>query len=147
MLPAQYLTAPAQHHYQVLLPNDTVGLVRAIEFIPIIGDGLTPAMVPPAIVQETHASSIKDRHNPGMLAAAALTFSLNHPRTRLRHVIQPLSQQRKRLIFDPTPQRKEPLLTATENVSSPFGRHQAPATNAAALLLAFAAALPSTTSC
>jgi hypothetical protein len=34
-LPARYLTAPSKHQYQVILPNDTVRLVRASEFIPI----------------------------------------------------------------------------------------------------------------
>jgi hypothetical protein len=53
------------------------------QFIPIIGDGSAPAPVPPANVQKPHASSIKDLHNPGVLAAAALTFSRNHRRTYL----------------------------------------------------------------
>jgi hypothetical protein len=44
-LPARYLTVPSQHQFQVLLPNDTVRLVRASEFIPIIGDGSAPATV------------------------------------------------------------------------------------------------------
>jgi hypothetical protein len=55
----------------------------ASEIIPIIGDGSAPATVPPANVQKPHASSIKDLHNPGVLAAAALTFSRNHRRTYL----------------------------------------------------------------
>jgi hypothetical protein len=59
-LPARYLTAPSQHQYRVLLPDDTVRLVRASEFIPIIGDGSAPATVPPANIQKSHASSIKD---------------------------------------------------------------------------------------
>jgi hypothetical protein len=89
----------SQHQYQVRLPNDTVRLVRASEFIPINCDGSARATVPPANVQKPHASSINDLHNPGVLAAAALTFSRNHRRTRLRHVIQQLSQQQKRLIL------------------------------------------------
>jgi hypothetical protein len=55
----------------------------ASEFIPINGDGSAPATVPPAKVQKPHASSIKDLHNPGVPAAAALTFSRNHRRTHL----------------------------------------------------------------
>jgi hypothetical protein len=129
----------------VLLPNDTVRLVRASEFIPIIGDGSAPATVPAANIQKSHASSIKDLHNPGVLAAAALTFSRKHRRTRLRHMIQQLSQQRKRLILAPAPPRNERLLTALASVSSPSCRLQDPATNAAVLLLALAAALPSKT--
>jgi hypothetical protein len=54
-LPARYPTAPSQHQYQVLLPNDTVCLVRASEFIPITGDGSAPATVPPANVPKSHA--------------------------------------------------------------------------------------------
>jgi hypothetical protein len=46
----------------------------------------------------------------------------------------------------PAPQRNEPLLTALANVSSPPCRQQAPVTNAAALLFALSAALPSATS-
>jgi hypothetical protein len=126
-LPARYLTAPSQHQYQVLPPNDTVRLVRASEFISIIGDGSAPATVPPANIQKSHASSIKDLHNPqpGVLAAAALTFSRNHRRTRLRHVIQQVSQQRKRLILAPAPPRNERLLTALASVS-PRAAHRLP---------------------
>jgi hypothetical protein len=141
-LPARYLTVPSQHQFQVLLPNDTVRLVRASEFIPIIGDGSAPATVPPANIQKSHTSSIKDLHNPGVLATAALTFSRNHRGTRLRHMIQQLSQQRKRLILAPAPPRNEHPLTALASVSSPSCRPEAPATNAAALLLVLAAALP-----
>jgi hypothetical protein len=111
--------------------------------MPIIGDGSAPATVPPANIQKSHASSIMDLRNPGVLAAAALTFSRNHRRTRLRHVIQQLSQHRKRLILAPAPPRNERHLTALASVSSPSCRTQAPATNAAAFLLALAAALPS----
>jgi hypothetical protein len=142
-LPARYLTAPSQHQYQVLLPNNTVRLVRASEFIPIIRDWLAPATVPPANVQKPHASSIKYLQKPGVLAAAALPFSRYHRRTRLRHVIQQLSQ-RKRLILSPVPPRNEPLLTAPASSPSPLCRQQAPTTNAATLLLTLATALRST---
>jgi hypothetical protein len=80
-----------------------------------------------------------------VLAAAALTFSRNHRRTGLRHVIQQLSQQRKRLILSPASPQNERLLTALASVSSPSCRPQAPAANTVALLLALAAALPSKT--
>jgi hypothetical protein len=63
-LPAQYLTAPSQHQYQVLLPNDIVRLMRASKFIPIIVDGSAPATVPPANIQKSRASSIKNLHTP-----------------------------------------------------------------------------------
>jgi hypothetical protein len=142
-LTARYLWAPSQHQYQVLIRNDTIRLVRASEFKPIIGDGSAPATVPPANVQKTLASSTKDLQNPGVLAAAALTFSRNHRRTRLRHAIQQLSRQRKRLILAVAPMRNGSLLAALASVSRPSCRQQAPATNAAALLLALAAALPS----
>jgi hypothetical protein len=95
-LPARYLTAPSQHQYQVLLPNDTVRLVRASEFIPVIGDGSAPATVPAVNIQKSHASSIKDLYNPGVLAAAALTFSWNHRRTRLRQRLSGSSSPRPR---------------------------------------------------
>jgi hypothetical protein len=127
----------------VLLPNDTVRLVRASEIIPIIGEGSAPARVPPANIQKSHASSIKGLPNRGALAAAALTFSRNHRRTPLRHMIQQLSQQRKWLILAPAPPRNERLLSALASVSSPSCRLQDPATNAAALLVALAAVLPS----
>jgi hypothetical protein len=95
-------------------------------------------------VQTPHASSIKDLHNPGVLAAATRTFSRNHRRTRLRQKIQQISQQRKWLIVAPAPPWNESLLTVLASVFSPSCRQQDLATNAAALLLALAAAMPST---
>jgi hypothetical protein len=131
---------PSQHQDQELLPNDTVRLVQAREIMPINSGGSAPATVPPANVQ----SSIKDLDNPGFLSAAALTFSQNHRRTHLRHLIQHLSQQRNRLILAPAPPRNEPLLTALAHVSSRSCRQQAIAANAAALLLALPAGMSST---
>jgi hypothetical protein len=87
-IPARYLTAPSQHQYQVLLPNDTMRLVRVSEFIPIINDGSAPTTVSPADVQKRYAPSIPDLYNPGVLAAAALTLAKNHRRIRLRHEVQ-----------------------------------------------------------
>jgi hypothetical protein len=45
--------------------------------------------VPPANAQKPPASSIKDLHNPGVLAAAALTFSRNH---RWTYLAKPLGR-------------------------------------------------------
>jgi hypothetical protein len=111
--------------------------------MPINSGGSAPATVPPANVQKLHTSSIKDLHNPGFLSAAALSFSQNHRRTHLRHLIEQLSQQRNRLILAPAPPRNEPLLTALAHVSSRSCRQQVIATNAAALLLALAAVMSS----
>jgi hypothetical protein len=132
---------PSQHQYQELLPNDTVRLVQARDFMPINSGGSAPATVPPANVQKLLASSTKDLHNPGFLSAAALRFLQNHRRTHLRHL---MSQQRSRLILAPAPPRNEPLPTALAHVSSRLCRQQAIATNAAALLLALSAVMSST---
>jgi hypothetical protein len=129
----------------VLLPSDTVRLVRASEFTPIIGDGSAPATVPPANVQKLHASSIKDLHNPSVLATAARTFSRNYRPLRLRHVIQQLSQQPEAAHPRPRPAAERASHHRAGKCVQPLVPQQAAATNAAALLLALAAALPFTT--
>jgi hypothetical protein len=128
----------------VLLPNDTVRLVRASEFIPIICDGSAPATVPPA---NPEAACVKHQ-GPAQTRCAGRRYTdiLAEPSADSSSPRDPAVQPTTEAAHPrPRPPRNEPLLTALTSVSSPLCRQQTPATNAAAILLALSAALPSTT--